>query len=151
MRSLTRRFTGAAAMLAMLLFPYLLPPAAPPSPALSASRVPLSVVSYCPYGCIAPDEPTCGEHEPICQVFVRLTQPAVEPVSLRLSTMDGTAHAGEDYVPLHLLPVVIQPGALDAPVPVTILPPAVAGAQFFLQILPDNPNIQPVMEVVTII
>lgn len=69
-----------------------------------------------------------------CAIPVRLNTTARAPVSLILRTVDGTALAGKDYVPIKKRVVTIPAGADRVDVPVELLAGAAPGEYFGVEI-----------------
>lgn len=69
-----------------------------------------------------------------CAIPLQLNTIARAPVSLRLRTVDGTAVAGEDYVPIKNRVVTIRTGADHVDVPVKLLAGAAPGEYFGVEI-----------------
>ncbi len=69
-----------------------------------------------------------------CVIPVRVNTIAQAPVSVRLHTVDGTAVAGKDYVPVKAQVVTIPAGADHVDVPVELLAGAQPGMYFGVEI-----------------
>jgi hypothetical protein len=69
-----------------------------------------------------------------CAIPVQLNTTARAPVSLSLRTVDGTAVAGKDYVPIKKQIVTIPTGADHVDVPVELLTGAAPGEYFGVEI-----------------
>jgi len=69
-----------------------------------------------------------------CAIPVQLNTIALAPVSLSLRTVDGTAVAGKDYVPIKKQIVTIPAGADHVDVPVDLLAGAAPGEYFVAEI-----------------
>lgn len=69
-----------------------------------------------------------------CVIPVQLNTIARASVSLNLRTVDGTAVAGKDYVPIKKRVVTIRPGADHVDVPVELLAGAEPGESFGVEI-----------------
>jgi len=69
-----------------------------------------------------------------CTIPVRLNTIALAPVSLSLRTVDGTAVAGKDYVPIKKQIVTIPAGADRVDVRVELLAGAAPGEYFGVEI-----------------
>ncbi len=69
-----------------------------------------------------------------CAIPVRLNTVARAPVSVRLRTVDGTAVAGKDYVPVKDRLVTVPAGADRVQVPVELLAGAEPGEYFGVEI-----------------
>lgn len=69
-----------------------------------------------------------------CAIPVRLNTVARAPVSLSLRTVDGSAVAGKDYVPIKKRVVTIPAGADRVDVPVELLDGAAPGEYFGVEI-----------------
>jgi hypothetical protein len=69
-----------------------------------------------------------------CAIPVRLNTVARAPVSVRLRTVDGTAVAGKDYLPVKDRLVTIPAGADRVQVPVELLAGAAPGEYFGVEI-----------------
>jgi hypothetical protein len=69
-----------------------------------------------------------------CGIPVQLNTIALAPVSLSLRTVDGTAVAGRDYVPIKKQVVTIPAGADRVDVPVELLTDAAPGEYFGVEI-----------------
>jgi hypothetical protein len=73
-----------------------------------------------------------------CGIPVHLNTIARAPVSVSVRTFDGTAVAGEDYVPIKKQTVVIPIGADHVDVPVELLAGAEPGEYFGVEITDTN-------------
>ena len=104
-----------------------------PVPAPAQAAVPNK---GCPPTCMRFNEPACGEIQPTCAVTVEVTLVEVDKVTLTAYTVDGTARAGKDYIPLRKVQVVVNRSAPVVTFTVSLLP----GAQgkFGIQIDPDQ-------------
>jgi hypothetical protein len=76
----------------------------------------------------------CWWPEEYCAIPLQLNTTARAPVSLRLRTVDGTAVAGKDYVPIKNRVVTIRTGADHVDVPVELLAGAAPGEYFGVEI-----------------
>ncbi len=86
--------------------------AEPDDPTVAPVAVPLPVLSVA--------DVEVGEDAAAAIFVLRLDAPAAVPVSVRATTADGTATAGEDYQPLDLV-VVLPVGEVEREVPVTLI------------------------------
>lgn len=73
-----------------------------------------------------------------CAIPVRLNTVARAPVSVRLRTVDGTAVAGKDYLPIKDRLVTVPAGADRVQVPVELLAGAEPGENFGVEISGTN-------------
>jgi Calx-beta domain-containing protein len=69
-----------------------------------------------------------------CRIQLQLNTIAMAPVSVYLSTVDGTAVAGKGYVAIRKRFVTIPTGSNHVDVPVDLLAGAVAGDHFYAEI-----------------
>jgi hypothetical protein len=69
-----------------------------------------------------------------CAIRVQLNTIALAPVTVNLSTVDGTAIAGKDYVPIKKQTVVIRTGTSYVDVPDEMLAGAEPGEYFYADI-----------------
>lgn len=76
----------------------------------------------------------CWWPSDVCAIPLRLNTIAQVPVSLSLQTVDGTAVAGKDYVPVKKQIVTIPSGADRVNVPVELLAGAAQGEYFGAEI-----------------
>ena len=102
----------------------------------------------CPPGCMTIYGPACGEINPDCQLNVQVKVLDAEPLTLTASTIDGTAHADVDYVPLRRVQADVVAGASVVTFHVRLLPRA--RGQFNVKVVSSDPRMAPAKATVTI-
>lgn len=85
-----------------------------------------------------PNSGICWWPSDHCAIPLQLNTIARAPVSVRVRTVDGTAVAGKDYLPLKDRVVTIPAGADRAVVPVGLLAGAAPGKYFGVEIIDTN-------------
>lgn len=76
----------------------------------------------------------CWDPHDVCYVPVKVSTPVVTTVSLRFSTIDGTAIAGRDYVGVEKATAYAERGAEVVWIPITLLEPVREAVSFVVMI-----------------